>query len=138
MGLGSRVKGGCSGVEKAEVMGYLGEEHLGEQRNPMAALRELSRVLTGSGVKTLSAMQENVGLIPGLARPPAEGNGAPPQHSPLRNSMDRGARTAHMAAQSQTRQQLKQPPQRPCAGPRGGAHNRSFTFARIKELRLHL
>lgn len=33
-------------MEKAEVMGYLGEEHLGEQRNPMAAFRELSRVLT--------------------------------------------------------------------------------------------
>ena len=33
-------------MEKAEVMGYLGEEHLGEQRNSMAALRELSRVLT--------------------------------------------------------------------------------------------
>ena len=33
----------------------------------------------------------HLGLIPGLGRSPAEGNGNPLQHSFLENSMDRGA-----------------------------------------------
>ena len=51
-------------------------------------------------------MQEDVGLTPGLGRSLAEGNGTPLQHSPLGNSMDRGACMAHVGAQSQTRQRL--------------------------------
>ena len=34
---------------------------------------------------------EDTGSIPGLERPPGEGNGNPEQYSHLRNPMDRGA-----------------------------------------------
>ena len=33
----------------------------------------------------------DIGLIPGLGRPPGEGNGNPHQYSGLENYMDRGA-----------------------------------------------
>ena len=44
------------------------------------------------------------GLIPGLGRSPAEGNGNPLQYSCLENPMDRGAcwATVHKVAKSQT------------------------------------
>ena len=40
--------------------------------------------------KNLPTNAEDVGSIPGLGRPPGEGNGNPLQFSCLRNSMDRG------------------------------------------------
>jgi len=42
-------------------------------------------------VKNLSAMQVDLGLIPGLRRSLGEGNGSPLQDSCLENPMDRGA-----------------------------------------------
>ena len=47
---------------------------------------------------------EDVGLIPGLARNPREGNGNPLQYSCMENFIDRGAwwATVHRIAQSQT------------------------------------
>ena len=46
----------------------------------------------------------DLGLIPGLERPPAEGNGNPLQYSCLENFTDRGAWQAavHGVAKSQT------------------------------------
>ena len=44
----------------------------------------------GSVVKNFPANEGDVGLIPGLGRSPAEGNGNPLQYSCLENSMDRG------------------------------------------------
>ena len=47
----------------------------------------------------------NPGLIPGLERPPEEGNGNPLQYSCLENPMDRGAWKAifHDVTKSRTR-----------------------------------
>ena len=47
----------------------------------------------------------DMGLIPGLGRPPGEGRGSPLQCSCLENSMDRGAwwATVHGIAKSCTR-----------------------------------
>ena len=45
----------------------------------------------GSLVRNPSANAIGVGLIPGLGRSPAEGNGSPLQYSFLGNPMDRGA-----------------------------------------------
>ena len=47
---------------------------------------------------------KDTGLIPGLERSPAEGNGNPLQYSCLENPMDRGAwwPTAHRVTKSQT------------------------------------
>ena len=42
-------------------------------------------------VKNLSAMQEDLGSLPGLERSPGEENGNPLHYSCLENSMDRGA-----------------------------------------------
>ena len=42
-------------------------------------------------VKNQPAMQEKLGLIPGLRRSPGEGNGNALQYSCLENPMDRGA-----------------------------------------------
>ena len=53
------------------------------------------RLLSGSGVKNLLAMQEtqvDMRSIPGSGRPPGIGNGNPLQYSCLENSADRGAR----------------------------------------------
>ena len=47
--------------------------------------------LVAQTVKNPPAMQENLGLIPGLGRSPGEGNSYPLQYSGLENSMDRGA-----------------------------------------------
>ena len=46
----------------------------------------------------------DLGLIPGLGRPPGEGNGEPFQYFCLEKSMDRGAwwSTAHGVTKSQT------------------------------------
>ena len=40
--------------------------------------------------ENLPASAGNVGLVPGLGRPPGEGNGNPLQHSCLGNPNDRG------------------------------------------------
>ena len=54
-------------------------------------------------VKDLPANAEDVGLIPGLGRPPGEENGNPHQYSCLGNPIDRGAWWATMGSQkSQT------------------------------------
>jgi len=47
----------------------------------------------------------DLGLIPGLGRSPAEGNGNPLQYSCLENPMDSGAwwATVHRVTKSQTR-----------------------------------
>ena len=54
-------------------------------------------------VENLPVMQD-LGSIPGLGRPLAEGNGNPHQYSCLENSMDRRAwrATVHGVAKSQT------------------------------------
>ena len=44
----------------------------------------------GSDVKESTCNAGDLGSIPGLRRPPGEGNGNPPQNSDLENSMDRG------------------------------------------------
>ena len=44
-----------------------------------------------SAVKNLPANSGDVGLIPGLGRPPGEGNGNPLQYVFLGNPTDRGA-----------------------------------------------
>ena len=58
----------------------------------------------GSAVKNLPANAGEKGLIPGLGRPPGEGNGNPFQYSCLENSTDRGTwqATVHGVAKSQT------------------------------------
>ena len=45
----------------------------------------------GSAVKNPPAKAGDGGLIPGLGKPPGEGNGNPLQYSCLGNPMDRGA-----------------------------------------------
>ena len=45
----------------------------------------------GSVVKNLPANAGDAASVPGLGRPPGEGNGTPLQYSCLGNSMDRGA-----------------------------------------------
>ena len=49
------------------------------------------RLPGGTVVKNLPANAEDSDWIPGLGRPPGEGNGNPLQYSCLGNSMDRGA-----------------------------------------------
>ena len=58
----------------------------------------------GSAVKNLPPNAGDTGLIPGLGRSPAIGNGNPLQYSCLENPMDRGAwwATVHQVAKSQT------------------------------------
>ena len=60
-------------------------------------------------VKNLLAMQEILGLIPGLGRFPGEGNCNLLQYSCLENSMDRGAwwATAHRITESDTTEATK-------------------------------
>ena len=53
----------------------------------------------GSSGKESSCNVGDLGLIPGLARSPVEGNGNPLQHSGLENSMDC---IVHGVAKSQT------------------------------------
>ena len=48
-------------------------------------------IFDGSDDKDSTCNVGNLGLIPGLGRSPAEGNGYPLQYSCLENSMDRGA-----------------------------------------------
>ena len=62
----------------------------------------------GSVVKNLPASagdMRDVGLIPGLGRPPGEGHGSPLQYSCLENPIDRGPwrATVHRVMKSQTR-----------------------------------
>ena len=69
--------------------------------------RRLRVSLVALVVKNSSANAGDVGLIPGLGRPPGGGNGDPLQYSCLENPMDRGAwwATVRRVAKSQT--QLK-------------------------------
>ena len=72
----------------------------------MAPLPACERAfLVAQVVKNLLAMQEILGLIPGLGRFPGEGNGNLLQYSCLENSMDRGAwwATVHGVMKSQIR-----------------------------------
>ena len=59
----------------------------------------------GSDGKESACNARDLGSIPGLGRPPGDGNGNPLQYSCLKNSMDRGAwrATVHGVAKSQTR-----------------------------------
>ena len=59
----------------------------------------------GSVVKNLPANAGDLGSIPGLGRPPGEGNDNPLQYSCLGNPMDRGVwqSIVHGAAKNQTR-----------------------------------
>ena len=59
----------------------------------------------GSGGKVSAYNAGDPGSIPGLGRPPGEGNGHPLQYSCLENPMDRRAWRAvvHQVAESQTR-----------------------------------
>ena len=59
----------------------------------------------GSDSKKSACNARDPGLIPGLGRPPGEGNGYPLQYSCLENPMDRGAwrATIHGVAKSWTR-----------------------------------
>ena len=58
----------------------------------------------GSDSKMSAYNVGDPGSIPGLGRPPAEGNGNPLQYPCLENSMDRGAwrATVHGVAKSRT------------------------------------
>ena len=59
--------------------------------------------LGDSDSKDSACNSGDLGLIPGLGRPPRKGNGNPLQHSCLENSMDRGAwwTTVHGVTKSQ-------------------------------------
>ena len=58
----------------------------------------------GSDGKASAYNAGDLGLIPGLGRPPGEGNGSPLQYSCLENPMDVGTWQAivHKAAKSRT------------------------------------
>ena len=59
--------------------------------------------LGGSGGKESALNSGDLGVIPGLGRPPGEGNGCPPQYSCLENSKEKEARaTVRGAAKSRT------------------------------------
>ena len=61
--------------------------------------------LVAQTVKNLSAIQEDLGSLPGLERSPEEENGNPLQYSCLENSIDRGTWWAivHGVVKSKTR-----------------------------------
>ena len=59
--------------------------------NKKTKLQNRSRFPGGSVVKKQPANAGNVGSIPGLGRPPGEGNGNPLYYSCLRNPINRGA-----------------------------------------------
>ena len=61
-------------------------------------------------VKSLPAMQETQGLIPGSVRSPEEGNGNPLQYSCLENSMDRGSWQATVYGLARVRHSLASKP----------------------------
>ena len=60
---------------------------VGHQREPAMLLLGLPG---GSDGKEFACSAGDPGLIPGLGRPPGEGNGFPFQYSCLESSMDRG------------------------------------------------
>ena len=57
--------------------------------------------------ENLPASAGNVGLVPGLGRPPGEGNGNPLQHSCLGSPMDRGAWHAAVYGVAKSQTQLR-------------------------------
>ena len=59
--------------------------------NKKTKLQNRSGFPGGSVVKKQPANAGDVGSIPGLGRPPGEGNGNPLYYSCLRNSINRGA-----------------------------------------------
>ena len=75
-----------------------------EEDKHHAGACEYSNEYIGSDSKESACNVGDPGLIPGLGRPPGEGNGNPLQYSCLENSMDRGAYQAkvHGVANSQT------------------------------------
>ena len=66
----------------------------------------------GSEIKVSASNAGDLGLIPGLGRPPGEGNGNPLQYSCLENPMKRGAWWATVHGVSRVRHDLvtKLPP----------------------------
>ena len=56
----------------------------------------------GSDGKEYICNARDLGSIPGLGRPSGGGDSSPFQYACLENSMDRGARTVHGVAKSQT------------------------------------
>ena len=58
----------------------------------------------GSEVKVSASNVGDLGLIPGLGKPPGEGNGSPLQYSCSENPMDS---TVHGVAESDTTEQLQ-------------------------------
>ena len=58
----------------------------------------------GSDSKEFACNAGDLGMIPGLERPPGEGNGTPLQYSCLENPMERGAwqATVHGVKKSRT------------------------------------
>ena len=58
----------------------------------------------GSDGKESTCSAGDLGLIPGLGKPPGEGNDNPLQYSCLENPMDRGAwwATVHVVTKSRT------------------------------------
>ena len=61
----------------------------------------------GSEVEASASNAGDPGLIPGLGRPPAEGNGTPLQYYCLGNPMDRGTWRATVHGATEHRTQLK-------------------------------
>ena len=61
--------------------------------------------LVAQMVKSLPAVQETMGSIPGSGKSPGEGSGSPLQHSCLGNPMDRGA-AVHEVSESGTAERL--------------------------------
>ena len=73
-------------------------------------MRKTNKTKVGSEVKASASDAGDPGSIPGLGRPPGEGNGNPFQYSCLGNSMDRGTwwATVHEVAKDPDRtEQLK-------------------------------
>ena len=75
-----------------------------EQKSPV--FTPLASLPTGSIGKESACKAGDLGSIPGLGRPPGEGNGNPLQYSFLENPMDRGAWWAIVSGGRKSRTQL--------------------------------
>ena len=75
-----------------------------EQKFPV--FTPLASLPTGSIGKESACKAGDLGSIPGLGRPPGEGNGNPLQYSFLENPMDRGAWWAIVSGGRKSRTQL--------------------------------